>query len=246
MRIVISRRKHSASTWWSCLLGLQHVEFIVSMSCTHLNTDFIIVCRHVSQIILHAANFRNGDFVCREVSYFCLRSRLGLFLSTINTDRYYRVLTMVYNIQRYWVFGLCPSSGFFLNKWKTQRFENWICFRPQVREDTYSVGSLPSPEDGNRSSFRNVVFFIYLGKIRINTEFRIIIINYTNMKFNCCLPKYMFEVINRKWPFTLHLEVSLSVTFLSYEYLSKLLHPLFALTPLLSELRPSPIRNQYL
>jgi hypothetical protein len=25
---------------------------------------------------------------------------------------------------------------------KTQRFGNWICFRPQVREDTYSVGSL--------------------------------------------------------------------------------------------------------
>jgi hypothetical protein len=25
---------------------------------------------------------------------------------------------------------------------KTQRFRNWICFHPQVREDTYSVGSL--------------------------------------------------------------------------------------------------------
>jgi hypothetical protein len=25
---------------------------------------------------------------------------------------------------------------------KTQRFGNWICFRPQVREDTYSVRSL--------------------------------------------------------------------------------------------------------
>jgi hypothetical protein len=25
---------------------------------------------------------------------------------------------------------------------KTQRFGNWICFRPQVSEDTYSVGSL--------------------------------------------------------------------------------------------------------
>jgi hypothetical protein len=45
--------------------------------------------------------------------------------------------------QKYWVFGLCPSSGFFLNtNEKTQRFGNWICFRPQVREDTYSVGSL--------------------------------------------------------------------------------------------------------
>jgi hypothetical protein len=33
------------------------------------------------------------------------------------------------NIQDYWIFGLCPSS-FIL---KTQRFGNWICFRPQVR-----------------------------------------------------------------------------------------------------------------
>jgi hypothetical protein len=45
--------------------------------------------------------------------------------------------------QRYWVFGLCPSFGFFLNNnGKTQRFGNLISFRPQVREDTYSVGSL--------------------------------------------------------------------------------------------------------
>jgi hypothetical protein len=42
------------------------------------------------------------------------------------------------NTQRYWVFGLCPSSGFFLNNnEKTQRFGNWICLRPQVREHTY-------------------------------------------------------------------------------------------------------------
>jgi hypothetical protein len=58
------------------------------------------------------------------------------------TSRYYRVLTMVYNTQRYWVFGLCPSSGYFLNNNEKTRFGNWICFRPQVREDTYSVGSL--------------------------------------------------------------------------------------------------------
>jgi hypothetical protein len=39
--------------------------------------------------------------------------------------------------QRYWVFGLCPSSGFFLNNnEKTQRFGNWICFRTQVKGET--------------------------------------------------------------------------------------------------------------
>jgi hypothetical protein len=49
---------------------------------------------------------------------------------------------------------------------KTQRFGNWICFRPQLREDTYAVGSLrksypqSSPEDGNRSSFQNAVFLV--------------------------------------------------------------------------------------
>jgi hypothetical protein len=31
---------------------------------------------------------------------------------------------------------------FLNNNEKTQCFRNWICFRPQVREDTYSVGSL--------------------------------------------------------------------------------------------------------
>jgi hypothetical protein len=56
---------------------------------------------------------------------------------------------MVYNTQWYWVFGLCPSSGFFLNNnEKTERFGNWICFR-------------------------NVVFFsCYLGKIRTMNKVR--------------------------------------------------------------------------
>jgi hypothetical protein len=45
---------------------------------------------------------------------------------------------MVYDIQDYWVLGLCPSSGILKNR--TQRFGNWICFRPQVRgQETYPV-----------------------------------------------------------------------------------------------------------
>jgi hypothetical protein len=64
---------------------------------------------------------------------------------------------------------------------ETRRFGNWIYFRPQVKggADTDSVGYLrkswcylflkaqlsrcifpPSSEDGNRSSFRNVVFLL--------------------------------------------------------------------------------------
>jgi hypothetical protein len=52
---------------------------------------------------------------------------------------------------------------------KTQCFRNWICFRPQVKvgeKTPTQMGPLerastpsPSPEDGNRSSFRNVMFF---------------------------------------------------------------------------------------
>jgi hypothetical protein len=54
------------------------------------------------------------------------------------TGRFYRVLTMVYNTQNYWGFGLYPSQ----EKEQTRHFGNWICFCPQVRGDTYSVGSL--------------------------------------------------------------------------------------------------------
>jgi hypothetical protein len=39
----------------------------------------------------------------------------SLLSNILNLSRSYMVLTMVYNTQRYWVFGLCPSSGFFLN-----------------------------------------------------------------------------------------------------------------------------------
>jgi hypothetical protein len=39
----------------------------------------------------------------------------------IELFRYYRVLMMVYNTQRYWVFGLCPSSWFEITKNTTFR-----------------------------------------------------------------------------------------------------------------------------
>jgi hypothetical protein len=46
--------------------------------------------------------------------------------------RFYRVLTMVYSTQNYWVFGLFPLSGVL------------ISFCPEVKggEDIYSAGAL--------------------------------------------------------------------------------------------------------
>jgi hypothetical protein len=48
--------------------------------------------------------------------------------------------------------------------YSAQIYWGFPCFRPQVKrgEDTYSVGPLrkSSPGDGNRSSFRNIVFLL--------------------------------------------------------------------------------------
>jgi hypothetical protein len=52
-----------------------------------------------------------------------------------------RVLTMVYNTQNSWGFGLFPLFG--ILETKNTMFRNWICFRPQVRgEDTSQLGPL--------------------------------------------------------------------------------------------------------
>jgi hypothetical protein len=53
-----------------------------------------------------------------------------------------------------------------IKKLKSQRFVSWLCFRPEVNgggeeKNTYPVGPLPSPEDGSRVSFRNVVILIF-------------------------------------------------------------------------------------
>jgi hypothetical protein len=54
---------------------------------------------------------------------------------------------MVYKTRNYWVSGLCPSSGILRRNQETQRFENWICFRPQVAGETPTL--LGTIEIGN-------------------------------------------------------------------------------------------------
>jgi hypothetical protein len=63
--------------------------------------------------------------------------------------------------QNCWVSGLCPSPGI-LNDYKSQCFENCICFRLQVRgrRPNRVRVSLLSAEDGNRSRFETLCFLI--------------------------------------------------------------------------------------
>jgi hypothetical protein len=56
---------------------------------------------------------------------------------TLGSCRLYRVLTMGYNTQNHWVFGLCPSFGIIETR------SHSVCFRPQVRGDTpFHLGTL--------------------------------------------------------------------------------------------------------
>jgi hypothetical protein len=81
---------------------------------------------------------------------------------------------MVYNTQNYWVFGLFPSSGILENTFR--KLDLFPSSGEEGGEDTYSAGpqwlrlalskgpnlvgvfTTAFIEDGNRSSFRNVVF----------------------------------------------------------------------------------------
>jgi hypothetical protein len=76
---------------------------------------------------MHRADWNLVKHVINQSRIRWALSTLKPFKAAGTDDRYYRVLTMVYNTQRYWVFGLCPSSGYFLNNHgKTQCFRNWI------------------------------------------------------------------------------------------------------------------------
>jgi hypothetical protein len=62
-----------------------------------------------------------------------------------------------FRTQNYWVFGPFPSSGILENK-TFRKLDLFPSSGEGGGEDTYSVGPPHSPEDGNRSSLRNVVF----------------------------------------------------------------------------------------
>jgi hypothetical protein len=69
---------------------------------------------------------------------------------------------MVYNTQDYRVFGLSPSSGILKTK-KIYHFSKWMFPLSGEGWKIWTQQSRclhPSPEDGNRTIFRNVLFFL--------------------------------------------------------------------------------------
>jgi hypothetical protein len=85
--------------------------------------------------------------------------------NSTDPGRLERILTIVYVVQNSQNFsGLFPKNTTF------RKLDLFPSSGEGGGEDTYSVGPLsPSPEDGNRSSFRNVVFFFW-NTGRCNTD----------------------------------------------------------------------------
>jgi hypothetical protein len=76
---------------------------------------------------------------------------------------------MVYSTQGCWVFGFCPSSGILKKRNISETGSvQWTpqCYKLALSKGFNRIGvSHPLPEDGNRSSIRNVVFFSVLNII---------------------------------------------------------------------------------
>jgi hypothetical protein len=123
----------------------------------------------VDETITH--EFGQSDIVFR----FDLATKNGCMLLQAESKGF---LTKVYNIQNHWVSGRCSLSDI-QNKKKAARFGNWMfpssCegmetptrlgslerAGPVPAEPDRVRVSLPSPEEGNRSSFRNAVLSFY-------------------------------------------------------------------------------------
>jgi hypothetical protein len=90
-----------------------HAVYFSSMFSQSTQCKYIVHCyRYLIDFL-----FYKGIILYMK-KYLCQRN--------IFTNRYYRNLTMVYNTQNYWVFGLCPSPGILKTKnttfWKLDLF----------------------------------------------------------------------------------------------------------------------------
>jgi hypothetical protein len=97
---------------------------------------------------------------------------LRAFPHSFQASRFKRVLTMVYHTQSYWVFGLFPSYGIQGTRKHDVSEIGSVSFLRcggktptqlsplDIAQLNHNVSRclLPTPEEGNRSSFRNKVF----------------------------------------------------------------------------------------
>jgi hypothetical protein len=140
---------------------------IVVLNIWTLLRKLVVIC----QICLTCVFFQNRSWY--EMEKIFLKHCVNVWcefsnnLKGSNTAARLPVLTMVYNNQNRWLCGFCPSPGI-LNTIKHNVSETGCVFvftgplqwlKLALSKGPSRVGtSLPSPEDRNISSFRNVVF----------------------------------------------------------------------------------------
>jgi hypothetical protein len=122
-----------ASVWILCYESWQMqperwslVDYNSGLTSQNRATQVHELTSHVS-LISHVSKAWNNSCQFSKIQYF--RKFWKWTVSTYSPGRFWRVLTMLCCTWKKHVFGLCPSSVFFFK----QRFENWICFRPQVK-----------------------------------------------------------------------------------------------------------------
>jgi hypothetical protein len=91
-------------------------------------------------------NFRTAKLYSRRIS-------LGQIYSFYNINWLLRQGGFT-DLLGFWTFSIVRYS----REYKTRRFGNRICYRPQVKEEKHLFSWAHSHVAGNRSSFRNVVF----------------------------------------------------------------------------------------
>jgi hypothetical protein len=122
---------------------------------------------------MNAPNNSNGRRICFIFGEYKLTIRIRPHYVHL-ADNAVPLITSIYN-RGYWLFELCSSSGILKNSafrkldvfyhqvrgWETSTKLRWLQRLRLSTSNRPNINSLTlSSKDGNRSSFRNVMFFI--------------------------------------------------------------------------------------
>jgi hypothetical protein len=124
--------------------GLRVLSFSWSLSEHSEEHEFSVLHIFIEYPFMVVSNFSSHSE--ENLFYFQLGALRGL------PSRFCRVLTMVYNTQDYWAFGLCPSSGI-LNNTMFPKVDLFLSSGVGMR-GTYSLGSLTGPAIADQSRMR--------------------------------------------------------------------------------------------